>query len=190
MPVRDHLRHLAAVRGRPAGHDAVLDALGGDGAMTEPVARLATGNAQKVGLAQAFGCAPELVVLDEPWIALDGAAAAALDRLLLAAVDGGAAVLVADHTERMAGLDGVGVREPVAGRLVEVAAPAADVGTAMIELRFPGPPADALRELPPVVDAWTEAGQLTVRVRTDRSDALLSAALSTGCQVLAMWQER
>ncbi|MGI5127201.1 ABC transporter ATP-binding protein [Pseudonocardia sp. CA-107938] len=186
MPVRDHLRHLAAVHGRASRHMAVLDALGFDGALAGPVAQLSTGNAQKVGLAQAFGCAPDLLVLDEPWISLDTAAAAALDRLVVDALDAGAAVLVADHTGRAYGLPGVEAYELVDGRLVPVEPPVPAPPTAMIELRCPGA---RLPELPPVVEAWRDRDALTVRVAAGRSDAVLAAALAAGCSVVSVRQE-
>ena len=190
MPMRNYLRHLAGVHGR-RGVDPtpLLDELEFTGVMSAPVAQLSTGNAQKVGLVQALSCVPDLVVLDEPWIALDVRAAAALDRLVLAAADRGAAVLVADHTGRMAGLPGVAATRIENGTLVSVAPPAPSVATAMIELRCPGKPADTLRQLPPVVASWSEDGVLTVRVAADRGDAVLVAALAAGCSVLAVWQE-
>lgn len=188
MPVRDHLRHLAAVHGRAAGHDAVLAALGFDGAVAGPVAQLSTGNSQKVGLAQAFGCAPDLLVLDEPWISLDVAAAAALDRLVLDAA-AGAAVLVADHTGRMAALPGVRAFRLVDGVLVESPPPVPEPGTALIELRCRDDAGTVLRGLPPVVDAWPDRDALTVRVAAGRSDAVLAAALAAGCSVLDVRRE-
>ncbi|MFD1522521.1 ATP-binding cassette domain-containing protein, partial [Pseudonocardia yunnanensis] len=76
MPVRAYLRHLAAlhgVRAADAARDAaaLLDALRFTGDLDAPVARLSTGNAQKVGLTQALTCRAELLVLDEPWSSLD-----------------------------------------------------------------------------------------------------------------------
>jgi ABC-2 type transport system ATP-binding protein len=189
MPVRDHLRHLAGVHGRPPGHHAVLAALGFDGAAAGPVAQLSTGNSQKVGLAQAFGCAPDLLVLDEPWISLDVAAAAALDRLVLDAADAGAAVLVADHTGRMAALPGARAFGLVEGMLVESPPPEPEHGTALIELRCRDGADAVLRGLPPVVDAWPDRDELIVRVAAGRSDAVLAAALAAGCSVLDVRRE-
>jgi ABC-2 type transport system ATP-binding protein len=98
LPVNAYLRHLAAIRGVPVD-DGLLAALGFTGSRTDAMARLSKGNAQKVGLTQALGCAAGLVVLDEPWAGLDADAAATLDAIL-ADCARVTAVLVTDHTGR------------------------------------------------------------------------------------------
>jgi len=62
MPVRAYLRHLAAVHGTRQHAGPLLDALGFSGDLDAPVARLSTGNVQKVLLAQALGCRAGLLV--------------------------------------------------------------------------------------------------------------------------------
>jgi ABC-2 type transport system ATP-binding protein len=84
--------------------DDLLDALGFTGDPSAPVALLSTGNAQKVGLAQALSCRADLLVLDEPWSGLDASAAAALDARLEAESARGAGMLLADHTGRAGAL--------------------------------------------------------------------------------------
>lgn len=118
MPVRAYLRHMAAIHGTH-GRDALdlLERLGFSGELGGPVGELSSGNAQKVALAQALGCGASLLVLDEPWAALDIAARAELDSLLAAAVAGGAALLTADHTGHGAALPGAEVLRIDAGRL-------------------------------------------------------------------------
>ncbi|MCF7551381.1 ATP-binding cassette domain-containing protein [Pseudonocardia sp. WMMC193] len=154
MPAGVYLRHLAAIRGTRAEPE-LLDALGFAGPREEAMARLSKGNAQKVGLAQALGGDPGLVVLDEPWAGLDRAAA---DRLpvLLARLD--VPVLVTDHTGRAARIpgarhvrlvDGVLTPEsvpapadadtgPIAAAAVAVVLRAADPAALLVELGLPG----------------------------------------------------
>ncbi|GAA1321484.1 ABC transporter ATP-binding protein [Pseudonocardia xinjiangensis] len=198
MPVRAYLHHLAALHGVPradAGRDAdeLLDALGFTGDASAPVALLSTGNAQKVGLAQALTCRADLLVLDEPWSGLDATAAAALDLRLEAECARGAAMLLADHSGRAGALPGATVLRLADGVLTPAAmdagTDAADGVQTVVELRCPGDPTDVLRALPPVAECWTVRGQLTVRVPAERGDALLAAALAAGCSVLAVWRE-
>jgi ABC-type multidrug transport system ATPase subunit len=197
MPVRAYLSHLAAVHGVPRAAaaervSALLDELGFTGDADAPVAQLSSGNVQKVGLVQALSCDAGLVVLDEPWSALDARAAAVLDRLVQAQAQR-AALLVADHTGRAAALAGAIVLRLAAGRLARETASAV-VGThadgcTLVELRCPGDPGDTLRVLPAVQDAWPGPGSLTVRVPVAKGDAVLVAALDHGCSVLGVWRE-
>ncbi|MBW0115500.1 ABC transporter ATP-binding protein [Pseudonocardia abyssalis] len=180
-PARVWLAHLAAIRGTdPASASRVLDALGFTGGLDAPLARLSTGNWRKVGLAQALGGSPGLVVLDEPWSGLDDAAGAALDDALRAAT---CPVLVTDHTGRGAATAGAEVRRLAAGRLQRVPPP---VAHAVVELRCPVDPAVAVTRLPPVTGWWSDGPVLTVRVPAERGDALLAAALAAGCSVLTV----
>jgi ABC-2 type transport system ATP-binding protein len=206
MPVRTYLHHLAALHGVPRADavrdaDELLDVLGFTGDASAPVALLSTGNAQKVGLAQALTCRADLLVLDEPWSGLDAAAAAALEIRLGAECARGAALLLADHTGRAGALPGATVLRLADGVLTPVAEEDTGTGTGaasgdpvdgaqtVVELRCPGDPTDVLRALPPVVECWTVHRQLTVRVPAEHGDALLTAALSAGCSVLAVWRE-
>ncbi|GAA5126404.1 ATP-binding cassette domain-containing protein [Pseudonocardia adelaidensis] len=184
MPARAYLWHMAAVHGTRHDPTALLDDLGFSGDLDAPVARLSTGNVQKILLAQALGCGAGLVVLDEPWSGLDAAAAAALDRLLVEAAST-TALLVADHTGRAAALPGAAVFRIVAGVLAEAVDLPGAVHT-VVELRCPGDPAELLRVLPGVRESWLGAGSLTVRVPVERGDGLLAAALARGCSVLAV----
>ncbi|MEN3265389.1 MAG: type transport system ATP-binding protein [Pseudonocardia sp.] len=190
MPVRAYLRHLAALHSVPPADavrdaDDLLDALGFTGDPNAPVALLSTGNAQKVGLAQALSCRADLLVLDEPWSGLDATSAAALDARLAAESARGAGMLVADHTGRAGTLPGVTVLRLVDGVLTPVAVgQPVDGAHTVVELRCPGDSADALRALAPAGESWTGRGQLTVRVPAERGDALLAATLAAGCSVL------
>lgn len=188
MPARAYLRHMAAVHGARQDAGALLDDLGFSGDLDAPVARLSTGNVQKIGLAQALGCGAGLLVLDEPWSGLDAAAAAALDRLLVVA-SATTALLVADHTGRAAALPAAAVFRIERGALApEAVAPPEAVHT-VVELSCSGDPADVLRGLPGVRESWLGAGSLTVRVSVERGDGLLAAALARGCSVLGVRRE-
>ncbi|OLT10721.1 hypothetical protein BJF78_05335 [Pseudonocardia sp. CNS-139] len=201
MPVRAYLRHLAALHGvprsaagrapstmRPSAAE-ILDALGFSGDADAPVAQLSSGNVQKVGLAQALSCGAGLVVLDEPWAALDARAAAALDGLL----PSDAAVLVADHTGRGPALPGAHVLRLAGGRLTQEEpapdGPPDEAAFTVVELRCTGDPAAALRVLPAVREWWSGPGSLTVQVPVTCGDAVLVAALRHGCSVLGVWRE-
>lgn len=183
-PVRVWLAHLAAIRG--AGRDgdeaaALLERLGFTGGPDTPMGRLSTGNARKVGLAQALTGSPALVVLDEPWSGLDDAAATTLDAVLGGVV---APLLVTDHTGRSGGLAGAARWSLAAGRLAP--GPAPEAPRTVVVLHCPGEPARILARLPPAA-RWSRDGPvLTVRVPVDGGDALLAAALAAGCSVLAV----
>lgn len=62
----------------------------------------------------------------------------------------------------------------------------------MVELRCPVDPAAVVARLPPVTNWWSDGPVLTVltvRVRAGRGDALLAAALATGCSVLTVLRD-
>ncbi|MCO1659157.1 ATP-binding cassette domain-containing protein [Pseudonocardia humida] len=197
MTVLAYLRHHAAMHGTgagPAAATAVLDDLDFTGDRAGPLAALSTGNLQKVGLAQALGCAgaggsqdPPLLVLDEPWTALDAGAAVALERRLAGWVAAGRPLLVADHTGRAGQLPGARTHRLADGVLVEQpAAPRGPEAWATVVLRCPGPAARTLAALPPVACSWDEDGLLGLRVAAAHGDALLAAALAMGCSVVSV----
>jgi ABC-2 type transport system ATP-binding protein len=205
MTVLAALRHHAAMHGAPDGlaaATAVLDDLGFTGDRAGPLAALSTGNLQKAGLAQALGCAgaaeaadpdrPPLLVLDEPWTALDAAAAVALEARLTGWAAAGRPLLVADHTGRAGQLPGARTHRLVDGRAVEQPVERRDGADAWatVVLRCPAAPAAALAALPPVARSWDEGGLLGVRLPAARGDALLAAALAMGCSVVSVRRER
>ena len=190
MSVRSYLHHMAALHGASdTASLALLEAFGFTGALEGPVAQLSTGNAQKVGLAQALGCDAGLLVLDEPWTGLDPRASVALDEQLALVAGGGAALIVADHLGRAGGLPGAEVVRLADGLLTSAGAALRREAHTVVELRCPGDPAVALRALPPVGESWSGPGSLTVRVPVGRGDTVLSAALAAGCSVIGVWQE-
>ena len=189
MPAEVYLRHLAAIRGVPAAPE-LLDRLGFSGPRREPMARLSKGNAQKVGLAQALGGDPGLVVLDEPWAGLDAEAAETLLALLVT-VSERASLLVTDHTGRAARIAGARhvrlaeglVREdppgPADSRAGAGAVTAPLPATAIV-LRCGDPEAVAQRL---GVAGRCTGDRLHLQVPTARADALLLDALRLGCSV-------
>jgi ABC-2 type transport system ATP-binding protein len=188
MPARAYLRHMAAVHGVRQDAGALLDDLGFSGDLDAPVARLSTGNVQKIVLAQALGCGAGLLVLDEPWSGLDAMAAAALDRLLAAAA-ATTALLVADHTGHAVALPGAAVFRIAHGELAPEAVAPPEAAHTVVELSCPGDPAEMLRGLPGVREWWLGVGSLIVRVPIDLGDGLLASALARGCSVLGVRRE-
>jgi ABC-type multidrug transport system ATPase subunit len=192
LNVLSYLRHHAALHGvggadRTRGAVEVLDELGFTGDRGGRLAALSSGNLQKVVLGQAVGCAADLLVLDEPWTALDAAAVQALERRLAAEAAAGRMLLVADHTGRAARLPGARTLRVVDGLLVEVPVdePVVEAWSTVL-LRCPVDPAQTLAELPRVARSWQEDGLLGVRLPATGGDALLAAALQLGCSVISV----
>jgi ABC-2 type transport system ATP-binding protein len=99
MRVRAQLTYLAALHGveRPeAAADRWIERLGITERAHDRVEQLSLGNQQRVQLAAALVHEPELLVLDEPFTALDAAGAALLDSQL-AELAGATTVLLSTH---------------------------------------------------------------------------------------------
>jgi heme ABC exporter ATP-binding subunit CcmA len=76
---------------------AVLEQLGLAEVIDRPVGTFSRGMAQRVALARALTLAPDLLVLDEPFTALDRSGRVLLAELLRAEAARGAAVLLSSH---------------------------------------------------------------------------------------------
>jgi heme ABC exporter ATP-binding subunit CcmA len=76
---------------------AVLERLGLADVIDRPVGTFSRGMAQRVALARALALVPELLILDEPFTALDRAGRSLLADLLRAEAARGAAVLLSSH---------------------------------------------------------------------------------------------
>ena len=74
-----------------------LDALGLGAALDWEVARLSTGERQRLGLARALQTHPRCLLLDEPAAALDGAATQAVEAVIAERLQDGVAVLLVTH---------------------------------------------------------------------------------------------
>ncbi|MBG0561162.1 ABC transporter ATP-binding protein [Actinoplanes aureus] len=97
------LRYSAGLRGlhRTAAADRVaelIEVLGLAKAAGTPLADCSTGTRKKVGLAQALLHAPRLLVLDEPFEAVDPVSAATIRRVLRRFVDGGGTTVLSTHS--------------------------------------------------------------------------------------------
>ncbi|WP_433798954.1 ABC transporter ATP-binding protein [Actinomycetospora sp. CA-084318] len=178
LSVRRLLHHLDAVHGlrRGAALD-VLDHLGVDDDLDGPVDGLSAGTRTKVGLAQALAVHRGLVVLDEPWTALDDEAADAVGALLAAPAP--REVLVADHSGRAAALPGAVVHRLADGTLTRVVP--RPVGRTRIAVSCDGRTAAAL---PPVTTRRHEGDVLVVTVPAPDVDRWLASALAAGCSVV------
>jgi ABC-2 type transport system ATP-binding protein len=181
-----YLRHHAAMHdAAPGPAFEVLDALAFTGDRAAPMATLSGGNRQKVGLAQALGCAAGLVVLDEPWVSLDADALDALDRLLARCVAAGYLLLVADHTGRVAQLPDVRVYRLDDGTL----SPSEHATTQWTTIVLRCPP--DLTGLPPVTRSRRlDDGLLELRLPAAEGDALLAEALRRDCSVIEVRRSR
>jgi ABC-2 type transport system ATP-binding protein len=108
---REYLLHLARVHGLRGeqGRRRVeewLDRLGAASYADQPVRSMSKGMCQKMAIAQALLPAPGLLVLDEAWTGLDGAARAALDAAVTERVAAGGTAVFVDHDmARLAGLE-------------------------------------------------------------------------------------
>jgi heme ABC exporter ATP-binding subunit CcmA len=99
----------------------VLEHLGLAEVVDRPVGTFSRGMAQRVALARALALAPELLILDEPFTALDREGRALLAELLRSQATTGAAVLLSSHdldvvahvVDRVALLDGGVIRGEV-----------------------------------------------------------------------------
>lgn len=85
FPDREAAAELATALGLPAK------------ALDWPVARLSTGERQRLALARALIQAPKVLLLDEPTSGLDGQATERVEALLRARLAAGTAILLATH---------------------------------------------------------------------------------------------
>lgn len=118
------LRYLTALRGRKVDW-AYMRQLAGrlDFDLSAPVRSLSKGNKQKLGLLQALGHRPDLLLLDEPTSGLDPLMQQEILHILRQAREEGATVFFSSHiiSEVESLADRVGIIRQ--GKLVEVIAP-------------------------------------------------------------------
>lgn len=158
--------------------ESIAGALGLVPGLRAPLGELSRGNQRKVLLIQALMRPAALVVLDEPFTALDAEAAAALTALLQDRLGRGAALLVALHGDELAGAGDV--LELEAGRLRAARADgvsAAHAPMATIELAGPQPDDASGGEV-------LKDGRVRYRVAEPEVEQFLRAALAAGTRVL------
>jgi heme ABC exporter ATP-binding subunit CcmA len=99
LSARENVELFLDLAGRRPGEVAVelLGRLGLADVVDRPVQTFSRGMAQRVALARALALEPELLILDEPFTALDRAGQALLVELLRAEAGRGAAVLLSSH---------------------------------------------------------------------------------------------
>jgi ABC-2 type transport system ATP-binding protein len=180
----EYLHAMAAIRRvKVARAEDVLAELRFTGDRTAPMSTLSKGNAQKVGLAQAFLAESGPMVLDEPWSGLDRLASDRLGPLLVAEAKRDRVVLLTDHGGFAHRLEGVRALRLLDGELV----PDEATGAAMlVELRCPPGVRGKIKTMLGVQSSQSDDSILSVRVAQEQCDRLLMAVLSAGCSVVAV----
>lgn len=184
VSAEEYLQAMAAIRGvKVTRAEDVLAELRFAGDRTAPMAALSKGNAQKVGLAQAFLAESGPMVLDEPWSGLDKLAADRLGPLLVKEAARDRVVLVTDHGGFAHRLEGVRALRLADGELV----PDEGSGAAMlVELRCPPGVRGKIKRMLGVQSSQSDENILSVRVAQEQCDRLLLAVLGAGCSVVAV----
>ncbi|MDX2285892.1 MAG: ATP-binding cassette domain-containing protein [Bacteroidia bacterium] len=105
LPVAENLRLARSLAQLPPDEDwlvQVTDLLGLAGLLRRHPARLSLGEQQRVGIARALLCRPQVILADEPTSSLDDRNCTAVASLLeRAAADAGAALVTVTHDQRL-----------------------------------------------------------------------------------------
>jgi ABC-2 type transport system ATP-binding protein len=172
-------------------------ALGIDDLLRRPMAALSQGQAQRVALAAAVTKRVDVLLLDEPFTALDAASAGELEsRLVERARE--ALVIVADHEARLAPTTSL----RVAGKRVEIGGaaprvrirtgPAATPPEGLAAPRSEGlsaPPPDGLSAppeglwAPPLAGAQRDGEGWLIELPRDEAQAALAALIAAGVEI-------
>lgn len=188
MRVGEQLEYLAELHGmstraarQAAGH--WIDRLGLGDRRRDEVQKLSLGNQQRVQLAAALVCDPEVLVLDEPFSGLDPVAVDLMAQVLRESADRGVPVLFSSHqlelVERLC--DRVGII--AGGRMVACGATAElqTCGTSQLIVDAPGAAAGWADALADVSVLRVEGSTTVLELGAGADDqAVLRAALATG----------
>jgi ABC-2 type transport system ATP-binding protein len=192
MTGRQNLRYTARLN-QLEGDDAerrithVLDRVGLAEAGDRPAGQYSRGMRQRLGIADALVKDPDVLILDEPTIAIDPAGVAEILRLIRDLADLGVTVLLASHLlhQVQSVCDRVGIF--VDGRMVAQGAPAElarqVAGPVQLEVGARGAPDDiesALRRVPGVMTIERNGGHWTVTAAQDVSERLAAALAGAG----------
>jgi ABC-type multidrug transport system ATPase subunit len=191
MTARTYLDHVARLRHLDESHARSDAAQLGEELVVVPgldaeMRDLSKGNAQKIALIQALIAPVDVVVLDEPYSGLDGAARGNVGRAIVRHADRGAAVLVAAHAPL------VELRPATVLRLRGGELHADDVTDAAlvrVVLRGPGLDDTRLAAHRGVVGVSRDGDSMSLRVASDASDDLLATALRDGWSVQLLQPE-
>ena len=194
MTPSEYLAHMGRIRGMPASDVARRsdELLGRFEVLPSPTTgfvSLSKGNRQKVLVAQAFLSPVELLVLDEPFSALDDAAAGVLQALVEEAKRLGTAVVTSLHGVDIDRIDGSALRID-GGRLEAVrVAPATSASAAMIVELAPSSSSalstEWIANVPGacIVSHRSIGDRFVIEVPSDRTDDLLVIAIGNGWSV-------
>lgn len=99
LSASENLMELASIRKRIGRTEvlAALDEVGLDPLSKKPVRKYSMGMRQRLGLAQALMEAPQVLILDEPFNALDEAAIARMHSILKARLSSGVTLVFTSH---------------------------------------------------------------------------------------------
>lgn len=182
MTARSYLEHLVGLSGTPGARaeaEAITDRLGLTPGLGAPLGTLSRGNLHKVVLAQALMRPVGLIVLDEPFAALDTDARGEVATLLQERLADGSTLLIATHADDLSSV----------GRTLRL-----DAGSLGAVQPSSDPPAEDLfaidlaqthptTRLTPVP---TAGGRARYLVPASQVEQFLQAALATHVRVLRL----
>ena len=179
LTVRELVSMMAALYPRPLGVDEVLELTGLQGAATQRTEKLSGGQAQRVRFACALVSDPDLLVLDEPTVAMDVEGRHAFWATMREFASRGTTIVFATHYLEEAD-DFADRAVLMAHGLVVADGPTTEikarVGSRTIRATLPDAPDGALSALPGVTTVQRHGAAITLRC-TD-SDAAIRALLA------------
>jgi ABC-2 type transport system ATP-binding protein len=179
LTVRELIAMMAALYPKPLGVEEVLELTGLQAAAQQRTEKLSGGQAQRVRFACALVADPDLLVLDEPTVAMDVEGRHAFWATMRRFADRGTTIVFATHYLEEA--DDFADRAVLMahGRVVADGPPTeikARVGARTIRATLPDAPAEELRALPGVVSVDVRGAVVTLRCAD--SDAAIRALLT------------